>query len=335
MKINNLIDRHFGTTSVLEDTRDVSHFFNECEYLAVLDEGLHTTGIVTLKDLNAQPNSRNLMDCDISKPRVSPDQSVYEVFQLMKETHCDFLPVYADDNFIGVIALIAITEKLAQAVTETKQYYQKAIHDLRNPIGNIQGLVNILNDSIIDKENHDLIKLCNLSCKHAMDILDDLLYVEVDESKPLNKIPTEMNGFYAQCINEQLGLCLLKGIEIETNLSKKAVIKNIDRNQIKRAVQNVISNAIKFSYPGSVIQISSIAGGGRLALKIADKGVGIPNYLQSTIFEKFTPAQRVGTNGEPSTGLGLCFTKQCMEQHDGLISFKSKEGKGTTFLITL
>jgi signal transduction histidine kinase len=335
MKINPLIDRNFVTTSILDDTRDVFVYLNDHEYMAVVDEDLQTTGIVTLKDLNSCPESRNLIDCNIAKPKVSPDQTIYEVFNLMRQTNCDFLPVYDQDNFIGVIAIMTITERFAQALEESKQDYQKVIHDLRNPLSNLHGLISLLNDSIIDEENSDLIKLCNLSCKHAMDILDDLLYVEVDENKPLNKVPTELNAFYKQCIDEQMGLSVLKHINIITELCHTNVIKDIDRVQIKRAVQNVISNAIKFSYPNSTVKITSKTDGDRLILKVLDTGVGIPEKYHNEVFDKFTSAGRAGTNGEPSTGLGLCFTKQCLEQHEGSIYFKSIEGKGTKFYISL
>lgn len=105
--------------------------------------------------------------------------------------------------------------------------------------------------------------------------------------------------------------------------------------QLKRAIQNVISNAIKFSYPNSTIKMSSKIEGGQIILKVLDAGIGIPEKYQNDIFEKFTAAGRVGTNGEPSTGLGLCFSKQCIEQHGGQIYFKSAEGKGTKFYIRL
>jgi signal transduction histidine kinase len=335
MKINPLIDRNFITTSILDNTRDVFNYLNQHEYLAVVDEDLQTTGIVTLKDLNSFPESRKLIDCDIAKPKVSPDQTIYEVFNLMRQTNCDFLPVYEQDNFIGVIAIMTITERFAQALEESKRDYQKVIHDLRNPLSNLHGLINLLDDSIIDENNIDLINLCNLSCKHAMDILDDLLYVEVDESKPLTKVPTELNSFYKQCIDEQSGLSVLKNINLITNLCDSQVIKEIDRLQIKRAIQNVISNAIKFSYPNSIVKVTSKVDGERLILKVLDTGVGIPEKYQNEVFEKFTSAGRPGTNGEPSTGLGLCFSKQCIEQHDGTIYFKSIEGKGTKFYISL
>jgi len=335
MKIKALIDRNFTTTSILDDTRDVSNYLNELDYLAVMDEEMQMAGIVTLKDLHTHPESRNLIDCDIQKPKVSPEQTIFDVFQIMHDTGYEFLPVFENEKFIGVISLMSINTRFAQALKESKQDYQKVIHDLRNPISNLSGLIQLLSTSVADDENHDLIKLCSLSCKHAIDILDDLLYVEIDENRPLTKEPTEMNSFYSQCVSEQMGLSLLKNIKIETDLCQDKVIKDIDRIQIKRAVQNVISNAIKFSYPNSTVKISSKTEGDQVILKILDAGIGISEKDQPEIFNRFTSAGRPGTNGEPSTGLGLCFTKQCLEQHDGSIYFKSTEGKGTKFYISL
>lgn len=298
-------------------------------------EELHTTGIVTLKDLYSHPESRNLIDCDINKPRLSPEQTIFEVFKIMQDKGYDFLPVYDDQKFIGVISLMTITGRFAQALTESEQDYQKVIHDLRNPISNLTNLIQLLNASVTDNDNLELIELCGSSCKHAMDILDDLLYMEIDNNRPLVKEPTEMNAFYGRCVSEQKGLSLLKNIVIKTDFCKEHVTKDIDRIQVKRAVQNVISNAIKFSYPSSTIKVSTKVEGNQIILKIADAGIGIPNKYQPEIFKRFTTAGRPGTNGEPSIGLGLCFCKQCIEQHGGHICFKSTENKGTKFYISL
>jgi len=325
MKIDNLIDRDYLSTSILEDIKDISEWLKETDYLTVIGQEFKAIGIVTLKDVLYNPCQHKVIDCNINKPHVNPNQTIFEVLNIMKFSQTDFLPVYENSEFIGVISLISITERLVHNISEAKQDYQRVIHDLRNPINNINALVNIFEEYVTDQENHDLIKLCTLSCKHAMDILDDLLYVEVDESKPLNKVTTEMNSFYRQCIDEQLGLSLLKNINVEIHLCKDEVIRQIDRGQIKRAIQNVISNAIKFSYPNTTIKISSELKEKKLVLNIADQGVGIPLPLQPDVFKKFTPAQREGTNGEASTGLGLCFTKQCIEHHNGSIHFKSIE----------
>jgi signal transduction histidine kinase len=269
------------------------------------------------------------------KTHVTPEHTVIDVFNIMKDTGTDFLPVYEDGFFIGVISLISLTERLANTINENKLSYQRVVHDLRNPLFNIQGLIMLLHDSPDAHENMDILSLCSLSCKHAIDILEDLLLVEVYESKPLSLVQTEMNYFYNQCIQEQKGLSLLKNINIITDLSAEPVIRSIDRSHFKRAVQNVISNAVKFSYPESTIKISSKIENEKLILKIGDAGVGIPLHLQPEIFNKFTKAQRLGTGGEASTGLGLCFSKQCIEQHQGTIYFKSIEGQGSKFYIAI
>jgi signal transduction histidine kinase len=288
--------------------------------------------------LNRNPNAAPLtqeMPGNSHLPNVRPQQTIIEAYHLMKAHNQEFLPVYDDQKFVGTVTLSKITDRLVTIVGENKQNYQRAIHDLRNPLFNLQGLVNLLIETTEVQENLDLLNLCNLSCKHAMDILEDLLYVEIDESKPLNLIQTEMNYFYGECVKEQIGLAFLKNIKIVTEFSTESVIRNVDRSQLKRAVQNVISNAIKFSFPQGVIKISSKIEDEKLIFKIVDAGIGIPEHLQSEVFNKFTKAQRPGTGGEASTGLGLCFSRQCFGQHNGTIYFKSEEGKGTKFYIVM
>lgn len=335
MKINNLIDRNLAIAPVMENLNDISKRLSDHEYVGIIDEDLKTIGVFTLKDLHSNSGNLIVKYCNFSKPKVGSDQTILEVFKLMKETQTSFLPVYENEKFIGAISLMAIMESLTQTVNKSQQNYQKAIHDLRNPLFNLQGLTNLLIETTNTQEHLDLLHLCILSCKHGMDILEDLLYVEIDENKPLSLIQTEMNYFYKQCVGEQLGLSLLKDIKLVTELSAEPVIRNIDRGHLKRAVQNVISNAIKFSHLKSTIKISSKIDGGQLILKIVDSGIGIPEHLRPHIFDKFTTAQRPGTEGEASTGLGLCFTKQCIERHNGTIDFKSEVGKGTKFYISL
>jgi signal transduction histidine kinase len=168
-----------------------------------------------------------------------------------------------------------------------------------------------------------------------MDILEDLLFVELDENKPLNLEQTELNSFLRDCIDAQNGICQLKNIYINSNISEDTFIRSIDRLQFKRAIHNVMSNAIKFSSPGSIVKVSSKIENKRIVIKIVDSGIGIPERMQHEIFNKFTSAQRSGTSGEASTGLGLSFTKHCIERHHGTITFKSVEGKGTKFYITI
>lgn len=337
MKISHLINKNYSTVSVSEDTRDIMEWFKNSLCLAVADDDTRKIlGIITHQDLINSPESRQVLDCNFQKPIVSPDFTVLEVQQLMDSAETNFLPVFENDNFIGTISLAAIASRLAAILNENQQIYQRAMHDLRNPLSNINGLTLLLGDNLqSDNESKELIELCKVSCKQGFDILDDLLYVEMDENRHLNKVLTDMNGFFKECINEQQGLCLIKKIRLSIDINNTIIKKEVDRGQLKRAIQNVISNAVKFSHSGSTIKVSSEIEGDKITFKVVDAGIGIPEALQPYIFDKFTQARRLGTHGEATTGLGLCFSKQCIERHSGEIRFKSIEGKGTKFYIKL
>jgi len=333
MKIGNLIDTSFTTISVFKNMADVSQQILVQGYIAVEGENAEILGIITLKDYFIN-RTAEILNSMIAKPHIRSDHTIFEVRELMRSSESDYLPVYDNNNFIGVVSVGNITDRLIHISKQTRLNYQKVIHDLRNPIANIQGIIDILSEVINDNDSRHMLELSAQSTKHAMDILDDLLFVELDENRPLVMQPTEMNSFFLECINEQNGIAFQKNIEIRTSLEDKSITKYVDRKQLKRAIQNIMSNAIKFSFPGSVIKVSSKINDDKITMKIVDSGIGIPENLQDEIFKKFSNAQRAGTNGEASTGLGLCFTKQCVERHNGMIEFKSEVGKGTKFYIT-
>lgn len=333
MKINTLIDRDYPTASILEDTRDVWNYLLGYDYIAIMDEDFAIPGIVTIKDLRNQPDCRNLIDCNIEKPKVFLDSNIFEVFQVMTDGNFECLPVYEGDDFQGVITLAELAKTFAEMQTDSKQEYQAVIHDLRNPLSNLYNLIKIIQEPAT--ENIELIAMCEASCDHALHILDELVYLAADDNRSLAKEETELNTFYKSCIEGQKGLSARKNVSIETAFTDVPYYRKIDRLKIQRSVENLLSNAIKFSYPNSAIKISTKRTGDLLTLKILDAGIGIPSAIQADIFERFTIARRAGTNGEASVGLGLSFTKQCIEQHGGQLYFKSTEGKGTKFYVVL
>lgn len=331
MKINPLIDRDYKVIFIKEEVSKVVKLLKEVKYLVPIDEKLLPVGIVSIDDTHKLVHGK-IIDIDIAKPQVSPEDTLIFVMELMQKNDLHYLPVFDMDKFIGIISLMTIANKMAEQIKESEISYQKMIHDVRNPISNIKGLTSLLSHTTVEAENMEILYLINVSCQQAIEILDDLLYIEKDE---IVLKYVELNDFYRQCSFEQRGLALLKNVEIIEDFSSERVLKQIDERKLKRAVQNIISNAIKFSYPFSKIKISTKLEGENLILKITDEGVGIALHWQPYIFNKFTTAQRDGTNGETSTGLGLYFTKLCIEAHNGKIDFKSIEGRGTKFYITI
>jgi two-component system, OmpR family, sensor histidine kinase VicK len=109
----------------------------------------------------------------------------------------------------------------------------------------------------------------------------------------------------------------------------------ISREKIWRVISNLISNAIKFSPSGASIIVRITEKDDQVIIAVEDNGIGIPENLRDQVFNMFTTAQRPGTGGERSFGLGLSICKQIMDLFHGKIWFENKKEGGTIFFISL
>jgi two-component system sensor histidine kinase VicK len=110
---------------------------------------------------------------------------------------------------------------------------------------------------------------------------------------------------------------------------------NLNTDKFNRVLDNLISNALKFSKEGDNLDIILSKEKNMALLQVQDHGLGIPKDMLPHIFERFTKAGRSGLKGEASTGLGLSIVKQIIEKHGGTITVNSEEGKGSCFSIRL
>jgi len=110
---------------------------------------------------------------------------------------------------------------------------------------------------------------------------------------------------------------------------------SLDVNKFLQVVTNFLSNFLKFTPDGGSLVIELVVARGIAHLTFADNGIGIPEALLPKLFERFTPARRQGLRGEPTLGVGLSICKLIVELHQGTIDVRSREGEGTTFIVTL
>ena len=119
--------------------------------------------------------------------------------------------------------------------------------------------------------------------------------------------------------------------------SSEPIYMYLDDYKFMQAINNLISNAIKFTPDGGEIVVDvedkEKEKEKAVLITIADTGIGIPEKYHATLFEKFTRARRTGIKGEPSVGLGMSIVKTIVEWHQGKIWFQSQENKGTTFYL--
>lgn len=227
---------------------------------------------------------------------------------------------------------------LEQSNKEKDRILRVVAHDIRNPLSAIQALTQFLLEehSNYSSDQKELIELINEASVNAMTLTRDILEAATpQQSGLLEKEWVDINALLTSSINLLRFKADEKKQAIKLTVPDAPLSLYINKEKIWRVINNLVINAVKFSASGSVIEVSAVRDKNELRIAVKDSGIGIPDNMKSKVFDMFTDAKRYGTAGEKSFGLGLSICRQIIEDHNGSISFKSEEGKGTTFFVTL
>ena len=206
-------------------------------------------------------------------------------------------------------------------------------HDLRNPIGAIETIAMMMEMDEVDKDTHENLEMIKSSCAKARGIITDLLDAANNENiNIIDTQRTELNHFLKRIIGDWKAQKNGKGSIILIG-SREQIFSEINAEKFQRVMDNLITNALKFSKENGKIDIYLSQKDGSAVIEVRDYGVGIPPDMLPHIFERFSKARRPGVHGEQSTGLGLSISKQIIENHNGTIEVVSEEKKGSTFTI--
>ena len=213
-------------------------------------------------------------------------------------------------------------------------------HDLAGPLGNIELYCSLLENELKDKKDEKIMNLLeriSRSSKNSVQLIREFINQEFLESSEtviikqrvdiVKKITHMMDEFKAseQIINRTFNF----------NKSVASILVVIDETKFMQALQNLVSNAIKFTREDGIITLDLKDEQESILITVTDNGVGIPAHLQPFLFDKFTKARRPGLKGQPTTGLGMSIVKRIVEWHNGKIWFESEESKGSTFYIQM
>jgi len=210
-------------------------------------------------------------------------------------------------------------------------------HEFRTPLAVILMNADMLRrygERLSETQKEQYLDGIHTSVKHMADLLDDVLVISRTEAGRMEFSPecVDLETFSQEIINEiktTTGPSLVFMFSA-TGLCTEAVV---DKKLWQLIVSNLVSNAAKYSLPGGTIRITLNCDANQIVFRIQDEGIGIPEKDQRHLFETFHRAENVGKI--PGTGLGLAIVKQCVEWHDGTITFESAENVGTTFTVTI
>jgi PAS domain S-box-containing protein len=261
-----------------------------------------------------------------------------------RAVHWYNLPVVADTVPLGrLLVLRDVTEermlaKMRDDLTHTM------VHDLRNPLTGISTAIKLLDRKLSDvltPAQHRLLEIADSSAQKMVDLVTAILDVSRLESgrMPINPVALSLYELIAETLSMQMPLATADNLHLEADVSPQLPAAWADAELVRRVMQNLVGNAIKFTPTGGRVQVSGReceeeAGettAPMLCVSVADTGHGISPELRGSLFQKFV----VGEHRERGSGLGLAFCKLAVEAHGGHIWVDSEPGKGSTFRFTL
>jgi two-component system sensor histidine kinase VicK len=250
---------------------------------------------------------------------------------------------------LGFTQLQDISERKALELSLKRLYDAQetilhlATHDLKTPLGHIKLLADLLQeqldaahltpDQVPDREQY--LALIRQACANANKLLGDVLLVGSLDAHHLKRHPTDLAALLEQHLAGHRLVAHEKGLTLDFAPPPQPVLANLNADAFARVVDNLVSNALKFTPAGGLVSVKLREQAGRVQLTVQDTGIGIPEALQADLFEKFSPSARTGVGGEASTGLGLFITRQLVHQHGGRIWVESLKGAGTCFFVEL
>lgn len=213
------------------------------------------------------------------------------------------------------------------------QMAAKVAHEVRNPLSSISLNAELLGDELrsasegISSEGETLLKAIMDEVERVTNLTEDYLqFSRLPDAEfhlvYLDELLADTVDFIEAEANSQ-GIQIIK--EIEDDLPRVAA----DFHQIRRVIMNLMRNAFDAMSNGGLLRLHAVAAGSNVEISIADSGDGIPDAQKSKIFEPFYTTKDMGT------GLGLAIARQIIQEHNGRISFSSRENAGTVFTIVL
>jgi signal transduction histidine kinase/CheY-like chemotaxis protein len=218
------------------------------------------------------------------------------------------------------------------------QFLANMSHEIRTPLNGVLAMAEVMARGDLAPAQRERLSVVRQSGEQLLAVLNDVLDLSKIEA---GKLELETQDFdlerIAQSVRDAFDVVATgKGLVFEVDVTSEAAgVWRGDGDRLRQIVNNLVSNALKFTQEGSVKARFELADAGGLRLSVADTGIGIPSDKMPLLFEKFTQADSSTTRRYGGTGLGLAICRELAQLMHGSISVLSEEGKGSTFFAEL
>jgi two-component system phosphate regulon sensor histidine kinase PhoR len=232
-------------------------------------------------------------------------------------------------------------------VTATKEYEKLKSdmislmsHELRTPLTSINGFAELLTaDETIPPQAREFVSIIANESQRMSRMINTFLSVtqlQRKDKQEVLKIPLRLDEVVRETINSLQPVAKKKRIRLVEQPAHRIPPVAADKSLITQAVKNLVNNAIKYSPERTTVTVSTALEAEAVRVCVEDRGFGIPAEAKERVWDKFYRVVREGQEkDEESTGLGLSFVREVVEQHGGRVDLDSEEGRGSRFSFTL
>jgi two-component system sensor histidine kinase SenX3 len=246
-------------------------------------------------------------------------------------------PVPDDDgNVRAAVATIEdVTERLRLEAVRT-DFVANISHELKTPVGALALLAEAQqgedDPELVDRLSQKMV----FEAHRVARIIDDLLELSrIELSGQQERTATSVGLLVAEAVDRVRSLMHTRDVRVLVDEPSKRVTVLGDRRQVVSAVANLVENAVKYSEPGSDVEVRSQSDGQWVDIQVVDHGMGIPTRDLDRIFERFYRVDRARSRETGGTGLGLAIVRHVATNHGGSVQVRSQEGAGSTFTLRL
>ncbi len=257
-----------------------------------------------------------------------------------------FLFIFKKDrDFVSLKAkyenLLKNESRQYQMSKQRDDYVAMMVHELRSPLSVIKGSADLVlreEKSLSTDQKYTLLAQVKDSATDLLDIVNDILDVSKIESGrfKIKKVEGDLNKVLADETKYYMALAQEKDIKVVTQLDEQVPRFKFDEDRIKHVMNNLLSNALKFTEQGGRVVITSKKVDDYLIeVSVSDTGDGVPDEVKGKLFNKFVQMENRKGAKEKGTGLGLVIAKGIVEAHGGSIWVEDNQPKGAVFLFTI
>ncbi|HQR99833.1 MULTISPECIES: PAS domain S-box protein [unclassified Polaromonas] len=256
----------------------------------------------------------------------------------------NYFPRYGDGKeegeVIGFYSLATDVTELKRIDRMKSEFVSTVSHELRTPLTSIRGSLGLISGGVageLPERVKTLVDIARNNCERLIRLINDILDIEKIESGKmrLDLQVVDLQPLLVQVLAANEGFGAAQNVSLRLNFPEGDLRVHVDTDRLAQVVTNLLSNAMKYSPPGGVVEVDVKRAGLGVRVEVRDHGPGVPEEFRKRIFQKFSQADSSDTRQKGGTGLGLNISRAIVERLGGSVGFDSKVGVGSTFFFEL